>query len=442
VSLTQASHAFSNDQRRPDLALRFWRETRFWSLILPGFLVFALGGCENKGAFSPDSAGFGPNPNPALAGTLADPVIEPSDKLHVRVVPAGITKSPHMLEAHDLIQVRFAFGPGDYHIMPGDDVNVQFAENAKLDVRAVVRPDGKMTFPNLGDLTVAGRSPTEAAKDIAQMYGSRMNKPDNTVSVVSANTQVVESLTSELTVRPDGNVSVPLLGEFHAAGQSPSDLSLLLTKAASSRFQNNVIAYVSTRERATSQEFVASALLGYDKVVDVALDGQLVLPEIGAISTRDKTLTQLRTAIAAEAKERYTNPLQVSVTLEPSERRSIFLAGEVNKPGKYAWSAGMSSMKALALAGGTTSEGNLRGIVLIHYERNGSVTVYRVNDKAVVVHQSAFTDVSLSPQDMIYIPKTTIAKADLFVQQYIEKLVPFTRSINYSYSTTPGLPIF
>lgn len=422
-------------ENSPDMRRSIFRHFAFLSLLA----LLANGCTTNK---LPVAAGYGPTPNPELATNLADPVVEPADKLHVRVVPSGNAQSRHLLEAHDLLQVRFAFGQGDYHIMPGDEVNVQFAENAKLDVRAVVRPDGKMTFPNLGDLKVAGRTPPEAATDIAELYGSRLNKPDNTVTVVSANTEVIDSLTSELTVRPDGVVTIALLGEFKAAGTTAADLAAQLSRAASSRFQNNVIAYVSTRERTTAQEFLPLALLGFDKVLDVTSDGQLVLPEIGAINTHEKTLSQIQKAIAAAARRRYTNALQVSVTLEASERRNFFVAGEVNKPGKYPWSAGMSSMKALAMAGGTTNDGNLTGIVLIHYEPNGSVTVYKANNQAVVAGKCAFTDVSLSPQDMVYIPKTTIGKADLFVQQYIEKLVPFTRSINYSYSSYPGQPLF
>jgi hypothetical protein len=45
----------------------------------------------------------------------------------------------------------------------------------------------------------------------------------------------------------------------------------------------------------------------------------------------------------------------------------------------------------------------------------------------------------LSPQDVIFVPQTGIAQANQFVDQYINKMLPFTRSVSYNYNKNPDL---
>mgnify|MGYP003581152029 CR=1 FL=1 len=43
-------------------------------------------------------------------------------------------------------------------------------------------------------------------------------------------------------------------------------------------------------------------------------------------------------------------------------------------------------------------------------------------------------DVLLGPQDIVYVPRSPIANADLFVSQYIRELLPFGMNVGASYS--------
>jgi hypothetical protein len=40
----------------------------------------------------------------------------------------------------------------------------------------------------------------------------------------------------------------------------------------------------------------------------------------------------------------------------------------------------------------------------------------------------------LLPQDVVLVAKSGIAKANLWVDQYITKLLPFSRNVSYSYN--------
>jgi hypothetical protein len=43
----------------------------------------------------------------------------------------------------------------------------------------------------------------------------------------------------------------------------------------------------------------------------------------------------------------------------------------------------------------------------------------------------------LEPRDIIFVPRTKIAEVDMWIDNYINKTVPFSRGFNYSYGNYP-----
>jgi hypothetical protein len=38
----------------------------------------------------------------------------------------------------------------------------------------------------------------------------------------------------------------------------------------------------------------------------------------------------------------------------------------------------------------------------------------------------------LQSQDIVFVPRSSIAEADLWIDQHVNRLLPFTRSLNYN----------
>ena len=53
-----------------------------------------------------------------------------------------------------------------YRIGPGDNLNIFVWRNPELSVTLPVRPDGRLTVPLIDDVPVAGKTPTELARDL------------------------------------------------------------------------------------------------------------------------------------------------------------------------------------------------------------------------------------------------------------------------------------
>ena len=58
--------------------------------------------------------------------------------------------------------------------------------------------------------------------------------------------------------------------------------------------------------------------------------------------------------------------------------------------------------------------------------------VASVNIKAYLNNRN-IRDIELKPYDVVYVPKSRIARMDQFMSQYIDKLIPVSRMFGFSY---------
>lgn len=72
---------------------------------------------------------------------------------------------------------------GDYIIGDGDTLSVAVWGVPELSVDMVVRPDGKITLPAVGDVAATGLTPVELSRDLTKVLDSYVKKPIVTVAV-------------------------------------------------------------------------------------------------------------------------------------------------------------------------------------------------------------------------------------------------------------------
>src|SRR5215831_4865772 len=62
--------------------------------------------------------------------------------------------------------VSRAYGDGDFRLGPDDVIEVSVYQDKELDRTVPVRPDGKISLPLIGEMTASGKSATELQKEI------------------------------------------------------------------------------------------------------------------------------------------------------------------------------------------------------------------------------------------------------------------------------------
>ena len=69
----------------------------------------------------------------------------------------------------------------DYQIGVDDIVRVSVWRNPELNMTGPVRPDGKISVPLVGDIMAGGRTPDAVAKDLQEKLGTYVREPQVTV---------------------------------------------------------------------------------------------------------------------------------------------------------------------------------------------------------------------------------------------------------------------
>jgi polysaccharide biosynthesis/export protein len=75
---------------------------------------------------------------------------------------------------------------GDYRLGPGDKLRIEVYKDTQLSQSVQIRPDGKITLPLVGDLVATGRTPIELRDVITTALKEYVNNPSVTVIVVEA----------------------------------------------------------------------------------------------------------------------------------------------------------------------------------------------------------------------------------------------------------------
>lgn len=71
----------------------------------------------------------------------------------------------------------------DYQIQPGDSLDIRFFYNPELNEQQLVRPDGRITLQLVGEELVAGRTPHELETALRTEYSHELKQPEIAVIV-------------------------------------------------------------------------------------------------------------------------------------------------------------------------------------------------------------------------------------------------------------------
>ena len=157
-------------------------------------------------------------------------------------------------------------------------------------------------------------------------------------------------------------------------------------------------------------------------------DGFISLQLAPDIKAAGMTPSQLREML----REKYAKELkapEVAVIVRSFAENRAFIDGEV-APGFVDLGPRTTVMRAIALRGGLRETARLSQVIIIRKDFEGKPAATVVDLRKVIDGTDFSQDIKLMPYDIVYVPKSNIAKVDLFVQQYISGVVSGVSSLN------------
>lgn len=97
--------------------------------------------------------------------------------------------------------------------------------------------------------------------------------------------------------------------------------------------------------------------------------GNVSLPLIGEVRAEGASIPEFQSAVESALKEGYLREPRVSV--EVLNYRPFYILGEVQKPGEYPYTNGLSVLNAVATAGGFTYRANTRRVLIKRSDADG-----------------------------------------------------------------------
>lgn len=278
-----------------------------------------------------------------------------------------------------------AVGAEPHRVRIGDVVSIKFMKNPELNADATVRPDGNISLALVGEATAAGLTLAELRATLSERYrgfvartgyGEVLKEGDELDLRLIYNPEYNQS---RIIIRSDGRISLPLVGEIQAAGIRPGELREKLIDMYSKHLKNP----------------------------DVAL---LVGPN--------------------SARKIFADESFISVTLSKPTDQAVFVGGEVLTPRAVRYGESLTTLQAIMEAGGVKETGDLSQVVVLRRGQFEESEWIRANLSDPLEGKSLQNDILLRNGDVVVVPRSAIAKVDLWVKQYIRELLPVQSNFN------------
>lgn len=317
--------------------------------------------------------------------------------------------------------VRFTEGPGTPVTIPYE----AFDERAYMQQRFAGK---KVVFPS--ELEANGIRARSAAYTIG---------PEDTLRIFVWQNP---DLSGETVVRPDGRISLPLVGEVGASGLTVNALQQKLTEAYRAFVLNPQIAVIPLQLN-SRRIFLLGQIA---KTEELAKQGGLFLRGDGTLLENIAGIEFLPTADLAEAfvtrkdiiipvnLERLIKggDLSQNIVLQPGDTvvvpaatKDVMVLGAVRTPGRYNLKQRDNLLAALAIAGGPTENADL---LQAYMTRDASVLP--VNFKRLLADREASQNVLLKDKDFIYIPDVRDNRVYVLGEVVRPGAVPFREDLH------------
>jgi polysaccharide export outer membrane protein len=260
-----------------------------------------------------------------------------------------------------------------YVIGPGDVLSISVWKHPELDRSVVVRSNGNITFPPVGELTAAGQSPSELGRDLSlRLRDFTRETTQVTVAIEQHNSR---------SVYVTGQVAVPGRYSF----ERMPDILQLLTESGGALPSADLSNVSIIRPTATGPEVTTVDVGAY-------MRGQRrrPLPELQPGDTVDVPSVMGGGGIGGAGY--------------------VYIFGQVGSPGAYPAGEGIDLMQLVSLAGGTTPEARLDEVSIVMDGARGGQVVAKVDLDAVIDHGTRMP-FTLRSGDRVFVPEVSTGVA-------------------------------
>jgi polysaccharide biosynthesis/export protein len=156
-------------------------------------------------------------------------------------------------------------------------------------------------------------------------------------------------------------------------------------------------------------------------------DGYMSLQLIGDVPAEGKTPAGLHQELLRRFAPHLKNP-KITILVRRVYDSRVWVSGEVKRPGPVQMTGKLTVLEAvMEVGGGTRPTADLSNVLIVR-QKNGRQYGCLVNLKGILQGRGG-EQFFLQQRDVVFVPPTGITKANDWVDQYINKMVPQARTV-------------
>ena len=325
----------------------------------------------------------------------------------------------HVNELRDEIEQRLS----EYLVDPQVTVDVSPIQDLKIDdlsLSTKIDSTGKITFPLIGDVRVAGKGVSELRDEIERRLSKYLVDPQVAIDFTPIQDLKVDDLSRSFTISAQkaGKITFPVIGEVHAAGRHVNELRDEIEQ----RLSEYLVDPQVTVDVSPIQDLKMD-----DLSLSTKLDptGKITFPLIGEVHVAGKGAGELRDEIERRLSKYLVNP-QVTINVSAIQSQKYHVLGEVRSPGSFTLDQKILAWDAISKAGGFTTDANERKVLLVRSEKGmAKVTALDLDIRKMVKDAKLDLNVYLKNGDIIYVTPRFIVSVERFMIRFNNIINPF-----------------
>ena len=240
-------------------------------------------------------------------------------------------------------------------------------------------------------------------------------------------------------VRPDGKVSYPLIGDIKAEGLTLTQLDEEISEKLKAYVKTPEVSIMITHFGRLGDQTGKPG--GVSKRSDLSVSGVIIRPDgkvsyplIGDIKAEGLTLTQLDELITEKLKPYIKIPdVSIMITRFGEQTNKVVILGEIPGPGVYKFNAPPTIIEAIASAGGYTKYAVLNSIIVIRGDLRTKPQAIRVNLVKIIKSHKLSENIYLKPNDIVYVPRSFIGNVNVFLELLQPAFAEYMQTMNARY---------
>jgi protein involved in polysaccharide export with SLBB domain len=166
--------------------------------------------------------------------------------------------------------------------------------------------------------------------------------------------------------------------------------------------------------------------------VMVRPDGRISLQLVHEILVAGLTPSELTDFLTKKYAPELKRP-EITVIVRSFGAHKIYVDGEVTKPGMFPLIGFTTVLQAISQAGGMKDSARRGEVIVIRHGTANKPIALTVNAERIVDGTDMRQDITLKPFDIVYVPRSSIANVNVWVDQYVRKNLPVSISTGFGY---------